>query len=165
MLAFEPSAANYHVLNRNIVANGLDARVRAFCVALDSMTRLADLNMRSEEAGSTRHTFDRAVDFRGRFDPAFIQGALGVPIDRLCSEFGAPRPDHLKIDVDGNEPAVVAGAAETLKTCRSVLVEMDLNDAAEVREIAAAFQAAGLVQETRSPATTCASTRACGSTT
>ena len=147
VLAFEPSAANYHVLNRNIVANGLDRQVRALCVALDRTLRLADLNMRSEEAGSARHTFGEAVDFRGRFDPAFLQASLGVSIDSLCSQFGAPAPDHLKIDVDGNEPAVVAGAANVLRTCRSVLVEMDLNDAAEVREIASAFQAAGLVQD------------------
>ncbi len=152
VLAFEPSAANYHVLIRNIVANGLDGRIRALCIALDRTQHLAELNMFSAQEGSARHALGKAIDFRGRrFQPAFRQAALGVSIDRLCSEFGAPPPDHLKIDVDGPERAIVAGAANTLRTCRSVLVEADLNDVAEVEEITSAMQTAGLVRDDKVP--------------
>src|SRR5262249_45367950 len=43
VLAFEPLAANFHVLTRNIQLNQLCDRVTAYCVALSEQTRLGTL--------------------------------------------------------------------------------------------------------------------------
>jgi len=42
--AFEPLAANYYVLNRNIQLNGLSGRICAYCLAFSGEARLGVLN-------------------------------------------------------------------------------------------------------------------------
>jgi FkbM family methyltransferase len=150
VLAFEPTAANYFGLNTNIVLNGVDARVQAFCLALDRTDRLDAMQMRDQVIGTALHTFGEAKDYKGdAFTPAWRQGALALSIDTLVEQFAATFPNHIKIDVDGLETAVVQGGARTLLDPRlqSVLVEVDLNDAAEVGAIASVLEDSGLVRD------------------
>jgi hypothetical protein len=51
---------------------------------------------------------------------------IGYTIDAFIETFGVPVPTHLKIDVDGNDHLVLAGARKTLADprLRSVLVEL-----------------------------------------
>jgi FkbM family methyltransferase len=150
VLAFEPGAANYFGLNSNIVLNGIDGQVQAFCLAIDRTNRLDSMQMRDHVVGSALHTFGEARDYKGEhFTPAWRQGALALSIDALVAEFGAPFPNHVKIDVDGLETAVVQGGARTFADPRllSVLVEVDLNDAREVGLIADVLEQGGLVRD------------------
>ena len=50
-----------------------------------------------------------------------------MTLDDVVSTFRLPEPHHLKIDVDGAEERVLAGARRTLKSSalRSVLIEAD----------------------------------------
>src|SRR5262245_9977901 len=57
VLAFEPAAANFHVLARNIELNGLADRIRAYCVALCGKTELGVLNLASNALGSALSQF------------------------------------------------------------------------------------------------------------
>lgn len=148
--AFEPGAANFHGLNCNILRNGLDARVRALPLALDERCRIDTLRMRDNRVGGSLHVFGSAVDFkRETFVPAWQQGALALSIDALREQYGLPAPQHVKIDVDGLETAVVRGGARTFAApeLRSVLVEVDLDDADEVAEIGRVLSAAGLQRD------------------
>lgn len=62
--------------------------------------------------------------------------------------FRQPRPDHLKLDVDGIEPLILAGATEALTGVRSVLVEVEEErDAGRGEAIERPLRAAGLVEE------------------
>ena len=45
VFAFEPESQNYALLNRNIIANGLQGRVRAYCMGLSDTQGLTDLHM------------------------------------------------------------------------------------------------------------------------
>jgi hypothetical protein len=47
-------------------------------------------------------------------------------LDDLCSKWGFPCPNYIKIDVDGIEIAIIRGAENTLKSpeLRSVIVEL-----------------------------------------
>jgi hypothetical protein len=47
---------------------------------------------------------------------------------------GLPSPTHIKIDVDGIEPAIVAGCREVLKTqrLRSLLIEINKSSPADL---------------------------------
>ena len=50
-------------------------------------------------------------------------------MDELISQGITPIPQHIKIDVDGIEPKVIAGAKKTLtdSQVRSVLIEINTN--------------------------------------
>jgi len=60
------------------------------------------------------------------FEPRHRQGVLGASLDDLVGQFGLPFPNHIKIDVDGIEEEIVAGAERTLDDVRlkSVLIEV-----------------------------------------
>lgn len=147
VIAFEPSAANYYLLNRNIVQNHLDERVTAYCLALADEVRLDQLCLSSPEVGEALHSFGPPQDFRARpFVPSARQGAVGYTVDELLARFALPFPTHLKIDVDGIEDQVVHGAARTLadRRLRSVLIELNTDRAAYRDEVCAVLTAAGL---------------------
>mgnify|MGYP003137822082 CR=1 FL=1 len=52
---------------------------------------------------------------------------MGITIDSLVYDFGLPKPDYLKIDVDGNELFVIQGAIRLLKEkyIKQILIEID----------------------------------------
>ena len=78
-------------------------------------------------AGSALHSFGVAEDYSGEpFRPFHRQGTVGVSLDHLWQAWGLDFPNHVKIDVDGLEEKVIAGAGQTLadKRLKSVLVEI-----------------------------------------
>ena len=152
--AFEPGSANYYGLNNNILRNRLSETVTALPVAFDSRCRVDKLRMRNNEIGGALHVFGQDTDFSGeRFEATWQQGAIGFSIDRFRQLFGLAVPAHIKIDVDGLETAIVEGGAETFAdfTLKSVLIEVDLNDVAEVRTISELLLKAGLDRDNASP--------------
>lgn len=128
--AFEPEAQNYAVLNRNIHLNRLDDRVTAYCAALSDRRGFDLLYLSKLSAGSSRHSFGESVDHLLQpMDAAFRQGCYATTLDALVDDGIVPVPQHIKIDVDGIEHKVIAGAARTLANpgLRSVLVELNTN--------------------------------------
>jgi FkbM family methyltransferase len=128
VVAFEPSAANYAAFCRNIDANRLDDRVQAFCLALSDRTRLGSLNLSNREVHGYFNAFESNEDCFGRpLNVTFRQSMLGFSIDEFRRMFSLPPPNYLKIDVDGNEEAILDGAAATLAdpALRSVLIEIE----------------------------------------
>jgi FkbM family methyltransferase len=128
--AFEPESQNYAVLNRNIFLNGLQDRVVAYCVALSDRVGFDFLYLSKVSAGSSRHSFGESVDqVLEPMEAAFRQGSYASTIDALVEAGVVPVPSHVKIDVDGIEHKVIAGAARTLANprLRSVLVELNIN--------------------------------------
>jgi FkbM family methyltransferase len=153
--AFEPAAASYAALCRNIAANDLGARVRAYCVALSDRNQLSSLNLSGTNAGSVFNAFDSTENcFGNAIEVAFRQGMLGVSVDGFRRLFGLPAPNYLKIDVDSTEERILTGASETLRDpeLRSVLVELEAADTARNNRLLAALEAAGLRLSLRSKA-------------
>ena len=125
--AFEPEALNYAELNRNIVLNGLGDRVTAFATAIADSDHLDELYIRSFERGAALHNVGSATDGEGgAFVPAHRQGVLCTTLDSAHLKFGLPAPRHIKIDVDGFEKKVLAGAAAVFRggSVRSALIEI-----------------------------------------
>jgi FkbM family methyltransferase len=127
--AFEPEAENYAMLVRNMRLNGLDPT--AYCVACSDKQRtvsLSDykfefgmLNLSMPGAGGSCHSFNEK-------ESNIKQGCFSTCIDNIAGKlFCLPKPDHIKIDVDGIEHCVVFGAANTLKDVKSIIVEIDPN--------------------------------------
>lgn len=130
VFAFEPEAQNYALLNRNILFNRLQQRVKAYCMGLSDKAGLTALYMADVTAGGSCHAVGEAIDFKyERMPVAFAQGCVAARLDDLVGGGLIPVPTHIKIDVDGIEPKVVAGARATLKdpAVRSVLIELNLN--------------------------------------
>jgi FkbM family methyltransferase len=130
VFAFEPESQNYALLNRNILANGLDGRVKAYCVALSDRSGLGELHLSQFIAGGSCHSLDERVDFRHEpMRPAYTQGCVSATLDELVAGGKVPPPDHIKIDVDGFEPQVVGGAERTIRSgrVRSLLIEINRN--------------------------------------
>jgi FkbM family methyltransferase len=139
--AFEPESQNYALLNRNIRLNGLVDTMTAYCMGLSDVSGLSTLHMAELDPGASCHSVGEALDFK--HDPLkanFRQGCIAATLDALVAEGHVPVPNHIKIDVDGFEPKVVAGARATLRDSRvkSLLIETNQNledHVAMVREL------------------------------
>lgn len=146
-LAFEPSAANYYVLNKNIEANRVHDRMMAYCLAFAANDSLDQLQMQNTEIGGALSSFGEARDYRGEsFTPAFSQGMLGFSLDSFISRYQPPLPTHIKIDVDGLEDRIIAGASAALQnpTLQSLSIELDDDRADYTRDVVAAISRGGL---------------------
>lgn len=148
VLAFEPGAASFGALVRNIELNKMDDRIAAYCLAFDQTTGLKTLNMARTDAGSSMHAVGTDTDALGRtIDVRFRQSTAAYSIDDFVAAFAPPWPTHLKLDVDSIEEKIVAGATGTLADprLRSALVEFEGGvSTARARAITAALESAGL---------------------
>lgn len=150
--AFEPAAASYAALCRNIEANRLGDRIAAYCVAVAAHEELGRLNLSGTNAGSVFNAFESSDNCFGEpIEIAFRQGSIGFSLDGFRRTFGLPAPNYLKIDVDSIEDRILAGAGETLRDpeLRSVLIELEHKDSARSRRIVAALAAAGFTLTAR----------------
>ncbi|HEY3918078.1 MAG TPA: FkbM family methyltransferase [Stellaceae bacterium] len=126
--AFEPSPSNYCALCVNIYENGRQDNVAAYCLAFDARMQLATLDMDDLSAGAFGHSFGPDPNvLRPEHNTIFRQPALGFSIDGFRDLYHLPAPNYLKLDIDGNEEKVLAGAAETLvdPALRGLMVEVD----------------------------------------
>jgi FkbM family methyltransferase len=122
LLAVEPDAGNAAHLRANLLANGL-ARARVEEMALG--VRAGQGMLRIDGGNSaTGHllTAPTATEGGGR-------SVSSVPVqrlDRLLANHGCERLDVLKVDVEGGEDAVLAGAGDLLARHRT-LVHIEFN--------------------------------------
>ena len=141
--AFEPEAQNYAILNRNIMMNGLADRVTAYCVGLSDKAGLSTLHLSDLQPGGSCHAMGEAIDYKHEpMQAAYRQGYIAATLDELVGAGAIPAPDRIKIDVDGIEPQVIAGARNTLAdpAVKSLLIETNQNlkdHMAMVRELTA----------------------------
>jgi len=144
--AFEPAAASYGALCRNIEANRLGDRVQAYCLAISDRTELGRLNLSGTNAGSVFNAFESTDDcFGNEIAVVSRQGMVGFSIDSFRRLFGLAAPNYLKIDVDSIEERILAGARETLRDpdLRSVLIELEAADTYRNDLLTDALEAAG----------------------
>ena len=128
--AFEPEAQNYALLNRNILLNGLAESVSAYCMGLTDSSGLSTLHIADLRVGGSCHALGEPLDFRHQpLKAVFDQGSIAGTIDELVAARAIPVPTHIKIDVDGFEPKVIAGARRTLcdRSVKSLLIETNQN--------------------------------------
>ena len=146
MRAFEPAAASYAALCRNIEANRIDERVWAYCLALGDRTELGRLYLSATNAGSVFNAFESTEDcFGNEIAPVFRQSVIGFSIDDFRQQFGLRAPNYLKIDVDSIEERILEGGRETLRDpeLRSVLIELEAKETARNSRLIEALEAAG----------------------
>lgn len=128
--AFEPESQNFALLNRNIFLNRLGDLITAIPLAVSDTLGLDRLYLSEFVSGSSYHNFGEALDHKRQpFASPFAQGCVAAGLDFLVAQNWLPVPHHIKIDVDGIEPRVIAGARNTLNDPRlkSLLIEINGN--------------------------------------
>jgi len=150
--AFEPLAANYYLINRNIEKNGLSDVATAYCMALNDQDLISTLHIQNTGFGSAVSSFDDPIDHNGeRFEAKFNQGMVGMSLDSFIAKFDPEFPTHIKIDVDGIEDKIVKGAVKTLADPRlkSVSIELDQDRPDYTGAVIADIEAAGFTLATK----------------
>jgi FkbM family methyltransferase len=148
--AFEPKATSFGVLIEHLALNKMGDRVFPLCVAFSDETGLTHLSLTAMAAGSGGNSVAGQPNQFGEFASVFNQGTLSYRIDDFRKAFGLPAPDHLKIDVDGVEGAILRGAPDTLRLVKSVMIEVEgENIAQSAVRIETPLFAAGLVEDER----------------
>ena len=125
VVAVEPSSRERAHLERNLTRNRID-NVEIVPAALGAAAGHADLHL-----AHGAHTGHNTLGSFAHDDvvPARIERVPLETLDAVVARLGLPRVDVVKIDVEGAEAGVIAGARTVLTTIRPVLM-MELNDSA-----------------------------------
>jgi|SaaInlStandDraft_5_1057022.scaffolds.fasta_scaffold09438_3 FkbM family methyltransferase len=129
IFAFEPESSNYYYLNKNIYLNGMDDRILALNVALNNEDKLSYLRLIKFIVGGTEINFDEKLDHKRRkFTPVYNQGVIGYSLDSLILKYNLPCPNHIKIDVGGDDLKIFEGMRETLlnENMKTLMFELDV---------------------------------------
>ena len=146
--AFEPKATSMGVLIEHLALNGLGERVFPLPLALSDRTEPVHLTLTALAPQTGGNSVGGAPDQFGLSGDGFRQGALAYRLDDLIAAFALPAPTHLKIDVDGIEGLILKGAPGALKGVKSVVVEVEGENAAEAAtRLDPLLNAAGLVED------------------
>ena len=146
VVAFDPLPMNHAGLTRNLYINGLTDKVNAFCVALSDRTEIARLRVPAEAntPGGAGGVFnDENNNFGKPVAAVYELGALGFGVDDFLDKFDVPFPNHVKLDIDGIQGRVIAGARMTLRDARLKTAMIELQPIPEqsdfiLKEMAAA---------------------------
>ena len=126
--AIEPESLNFAMLNLNIFDNQLSSKITALPLSLHKSSKIDKLNIFNLDWGEALNSFNNTKDQFGKnFHPNFNQGSYSIKLDDLVKIIG--KVDHVKIDVDGNEDAIIEGSIQSFKEkkFKSILIELDEN--------------------------------------
>ncbi|WP_165435502.1 FkbM family methyltransferase [Bradyrhizobium sp. Leo121] len=116
VVAFEPDATNAWLLDRNLTINDID-KVVVYPCAVGAAVGHAHLH-RYKRSNNGRHSLIKNYGLGSRMVPLTdvdsALDALGLEQDRILL---------MKIDVEGFEPAVLAGAVKALERADAVITE------------------------------------------
>lgn len=118
VVAFEPFAPSYGHLQQNIWLNEMDEQISASPVALTNGDPLQRLHFKVSDIhpGSALHNKDGE----------HWQFVMGFKADDFAVE--GILPDHVKIDVDGSELAVIQGGENVWDGVQSIMLESEPPD-------------------------------------
>jgi|GEM_PF-427395 FkbM family methyltransferase len=138
VVAFEPESQNFAILVRNINLNGIQGLCTPANLAVADQSGIGKLHVRYLTQGGAYNSFDSTAG--GHAIPEsnqdiwqtdevkpITQIMYGAAMDDLVEKAGMEAPTHIKIDVDGLEPLIIAGGSRLLGHARvkSVLVEIN----------------------------------------
>ena len=155
VFAFEPSVFNLELLARNIYINNLVHNIAIFPLPLSNKFSIDKLNMTTTQWGGALSTFGQEYGQDGKaLDSVFEFKTFSIPMDELCGYFGVPKPDYIKMDVDGIEHLILQGGQNVLKHARSILIEINDDFVEQSSKCSEILQEAGLslIEKRRSEA-------------
>lgn len=126
IFAFEPAAQNFSRLCQNIALNAA-GNIMPCNVALSDKDGFELFYISDLQAGSAFHSLGGFNDGQPEKNGTrLVQGVMAARLDSLIASRQLAQPALLKIDVDGDEEKILAGADAALKSpvLRSVLIEI-----------------------------------------
>jgi len=144
----EPDALNFALLNLNTRLNSLGGLINSYCVAVYDACKYSLFYSSSNTWGGALSSFDQSplesIQYSRLNSESYVQGCYGTTLDRFLDSIDF-FPSHIKIDVDGNELAILRGATSTLHDSRlkSLLIELDESDT-EYEDCISQLESSGL---------------------
>jgi FkbM family methyltransferase len=132
VFAFEPEQENFDAMAENIALNDeCHENLTALKLAVGAYSHEAEINIAQPWAGGHQRVISDApsrVDLK--FDFVSLQKVQVVSLDEYIASSDIPRPNYIKVDVDGSEMPFMEGAKETLKhpALKKVLIELFKGD-------------------------------------
>tara|TARA_Y100000589_G_scaffold232228_1_gene219744 strand:- start:2030 stop:2605 length:576 start_codon:yes stop_codon:yes gene_type:complete len=127
VIAIEPDALNYALLNLNIKLNNFLEKIVPYCIAIHDKNKFSKLNIgKNYQWGGPINTFDNKLNYKGEeFMLVHSQEIFGTNLDSFLDNLLSV-PNYLKIDVDGNENYILLGGKELLKNknLKSIFIEL-----------------------------------------
>jgi FkbM family methyltransferase len=129
VVAFEPGYANFARLCENIQLNGCHRSIIPLPFPVAEASGLVGFKYRTLDPGQSRHGL-RQETWRpkgGAPGAKYEQPVCAMQLDEAIARFHLPPPAHIKIDVDGAEGRVLAGARRVLRSphLKTALIEID----------------------------------------
>lgn len=140
VIAIEPESQNFGMLCKNIWLNLQQERITPYPIALSDKCELNKLYLSDFiwDGGSSCHSLANEVgfDLKARKSP-FQQGIASYSLDMAVESGWFNTPRAIKIDVDGFEHLVVAGALQTLKNpeVKTLCIEVNFKLSEHIRMI------------------------------
>ena len=123
--SFEPSVFNIELLAKNIYVNNLQSKIHIIPLPLDNCISINKMRMSSTNQGGALSSFNHEFGHDGKkISSIFEYSILGLTMDKMKS-LGIQQPNHIKIDVDGIEHFILQGGFKVLKSCKSILIEIN----------------------------------------
>lgn len=132
--AFEPSVFNLELLARNIFINGLTKQVCIVPVALSDRLGSSQMRMTTTEWGGALSTFGQEFGWDGEaIRQVFEFQTIGLSMEDAVQKIAIPKPDYIKMDVDGLEHFILKGGPVVLQDVKGILIEVndDFHEQAE----------------------------------
>ncbi len=124
VFAFEPQYKNNTLLEKNMQINKLEKFISIIPNPIYNKNKLDYLFSAADNlSGSASTTFIKKKNLKTYKQKKRL--ALSFTIDFLVQKFLIPKPNLIKIDVDGNEHDVIKGSIKTINSsdCKSILIE------------------------------------------
>ncbi len=134
--AFEPHKFTFVNLMENISANNLLDCIFPISVPLSDTSDVSTMNYAYFDSGSSMSQLGHTMHpEKGEFTPKLQEIVYSVTLDELVWKRAVPLPNHVKIDVDGNELKILKGMSKLLASSgkpKSIQVEINPGQKADV---------------------------------
>ena len=128
--SFEPESNNFQILMENIVINNLNYLITPYPIGISDKNEMTKLNLSKFEIGASHHTvgeFSLDHNTLEKVNNKFSQGIFSTTLDSLWDQWKLPKPQYIKIDVDGIEHKIIKESSKTLQSqeLKSILIEIN----------------------------------------
>jgi FkbM family methyltransferase len=132
--AFEPNAFSFAKLVKNVHLNHCE-NVNVFPIAISNVSKCDVLYIPSTELGTATCQFGDKNYLKDGFEVS--HGIFGSTIDDLVFNHNFPKPDYIKIDIDGLEMQVIEGMKKllSLSCIQSIFVEVNGHQEKEIANV------------------------------
>jgi FkbM family methyltransferase len=150
VIAFEPSFLNLELLYRNIQSNHLENKITVIPMSLSNSNQIENLYMETRDNiwGGAHNSSGLNTTQDGKPMEEFtVSSQVAISLDSLSELVGLPMPAYIKIDVDGLESIILAGAQKSLAKVKEILIEVDKKNVSQISEVKSILSALGFIQE------------------